>query len=568
MAEFPAWGIHVTTASVRGVKIEEIDGELRIVAHDQADFADDIDDVNSLEKHGALAHALAVFMKRHDMSRCRVFVSVDAVSAFNRFVRAPMVQDENLMRILAYEAQQQIPFDLEGVFWDHKVLDVRQDDGEVDVLLFAIKKEVVDERIRRLSKLRFPVDGLQLGPLALYNFAVNERLVKDGQILVSVDFDRIELLLCHEKKLWFRTLPMGFHPMFGEISKAYDVRHRQAVKIVRGEFDLEDKEALKKIIRSNSERLSREVSRMISYFDGALEKVTLSSVVLIPGSVLVPPMTQTLKKLTGLEIHTLKSFRRIPVAMPEISPNIAGLAHATGLALQALGKSDVDIKLFPLTMERVIAGRRVFYVLSILLLFVMIAGMWLVVDSGRNEIIDAQDQLALKTIERDQLSTEFNQVRKERQLKDEIMPYRQAGDHRLVPAQATTAVLRAVEAANLDLGAAERIHVALLKTKVAPDDGKAIGSTAMKASRRIELTVGLVEGETPQAARRSVESGLFKHLARDRRLSGFKIDQEFIAANLVARPPADVDDLELRRRFIILKTSFVFEAAGQKEPAK
>ncbi|MCB1282594.1 MAG: pilus assembly protein PilM, partial [Salinibacterium sp.] len=129
MADFPAWGIHLTTSSLRGIKLERAeDGEkIRVVAHDQIDFAEDIEDVTSLDRHGPLLHALAVFSKRHDLQKCRVIVSVDGATAFNRFVSAPLVQGESLARILAFEAQQQIPFDLEEVYWDYKSLDVRQE---------------------------------------------------------------------------------------------------------------------------------------------------------------------------------------------------------------------------------------------------------------------------------------------------------------------------------------------------------------------------------------------------------------------------------------------------------
>ena len=128
MADLPVWGIHVTTSSVRGIKLGRAESGYEVLGHDQYDFAEDIEDVLSLDRHGALAHALHVFAKRHDFNRARVIVSVDGSTAFNRFVSTPLVEGESMQRLLEYEAQQQIPFSLDTVHWDHKVLNVDEAD--------------------------------------------------------------------------------------------------------------------------------------------------------------------------------------------------------------------------------------------------------------------------------------------------------------------------------------------------------------------------------------------------------------------------------------------------------
>ncbi|MFT7617634.1 MAG: type IV pilus assembly protein PilM [Planctomycetota bacterium] len=561
MAEFPAWGIHVSNTSVRGVKIEDVNGDLQVVAHDQIDYVEDIEDLSSLENAGAMLHALAVFQKKHDMNRCRVFVSVDSATAFNRFVTAPVVQGEELMRILAYEGQQHIPFDLETVFWDHKVLDVRQEEGEVDVLLFAIKKDVVEERLRRLEKVRFPVDGVQLTPVALYNLAVAERLTQSGQLIASVDCDRIDLLLCHGKKLWFRTLPTGFHPMFAEVCEAYDVRHRAAVKIVSGDLPVDDDRPLRQIRRNEAVRLTKEIARMAAYFGGAIEGVKLESILLVPGSPQAPPLQKLLAKETGLEVNVMKSFRHLPVAMPELSPNLAGLAHPTGLALQGLGRSDIDIKLYPQDLERIIAGRRFFHVLSVLVCFITVASMWMMLDSAGSEVAKRQDSLTESVQVMDKLKKEFNSGREESELKDEIVPFHQAGLHRVAIVEGVSGILETIAATNAK-NPGLNLVVSLLETKI--DSGRDANEVSQTA-RRIELILGSVDLNNRDEVLKQINDMLFATLGKDQRFSQFSVDGDYLSEQASAKPTPDIEKRTLRRRFRMFKTSFFYDGAKSAE---
>ncbi|MCB9831951.1 MAG: pilus assembly protein PilM [Planctomycetes bacterium] len=562
MADLPVWGIHITTASVRAVKLERIEGEIRVVAHDQLDFADDIEDVASLDRHLALVHALAVLMKRHDLGRARVMVSVDAATSFNRFLSAPMVENENLMRILAYEAQQQIPFDLDQVHWDHKVLELREGDREADVLLFAIKKELVEERLRRLQKLRFPVDGVQLGPIALYNFAVRERLVRDGQVLVSVDFDRCDVIACLGKRLWFRSLPIGFHPLFKAVAEAYGVGHRQAVKIVRGELEVDDEAELEQARRSVGEKIARELSRMISYFAGAVPELTPRSIVYFPGSPIQVPVVPYLQRLSGLEVHTFKSFRQLPVAMPELSPNLAGLAQAAGLGLQLLGEADIDIKLYPPDLERLITGRRVFWAASIVLLFIMVAAIWMMLDSSRARVEEADVELGKMVREAEGLIEVFNSERRERQLRDDMEPYVTAGRHRLVPAMAADRLLDVLERAQADQDPDQRLYLAALDTRIVAEGGAA-AALAESGSRRLELVVGMVDLGGAKAAEDYLRRQIWPRLEASGHFRDLKVKNSFTGVRLSAAPKPQEEGVEYRRRFVMLELSCLYEAGEE-----
>lgn len=558
MGDLPAWGIHVTTSSLRAAKLVKVGEEVHVVAYDQLDFTEDIEDVNSLDRLGPQLHALNVFQKRHNLTKSRVFVSADGVTAFNRYVAAPLVHGESLSRILAYEAQQQIPFDLEDVYWDFKSLDVRQEDGEADVLLFAVKREVVDERIRRFQKMHIPLDGVQLSPLALYNWACREHLVKDGVAIVSVDIDRIEILICFRGRFWFRILPTGTHVLHAELREALGVKHRQVVKILRGEESCPDAEVKAEVMETVGRRLARQVAQTLAYYEGAIDGLRMQGVVFLPTASIVPPMAGALGEETGLKIYGAKSFRHLKIAeeiiTPELGRSVAPLAHAVGLALQGLGEAEVAVRLYPHDLERVISGRRIFWVLSalVLLLFVGIAAF-----QSRRHVEDVRDMnetLASRTGELEAGRLKYREISQVDRIKAAILPYREAGRHRLAPVRAADLVLTLLDDPSKNPKDAGQVHLLGLDTGLS--DSMGMGSPGR---REVSLLLGVRQNGSREEALALLRSRFLEPLASDWRIKDLKEGEDYAASSLSFGPTPDIETKELRRRFLMLRVSFVHD---------
>src|SRR5438105_531739 len=70
--------------------------------------------------------------------------AVPGQSVFARFVKLPSVDEEKIERIIAFEAQQNVPFPIDEVVWDYQL--VGGGDGEpIQVVLVAIKVDLLDD---------------------------------------------------------------------------------------------------------------------------------------------------------------------------------------------------------------------------------------------------------------------------------------------------------------------------------------------------------------------------------------------------------------------------------------
>lgn len=381
MNQYPAWGVDVTAVSVRGAKIAlSDDGTPRLVAWDVIDYAEEVDDLHALSRLGVIARGVGHFRSRHPLARSRSWVSLRSEGAFNRTVTVPPVNDESLDRLLDYEAQQQVPYPLDEVFWDRRVLEIGEQ-GEARVSIYAIRKALVDDRLRKLAKMGLPVDGMQLRALALQNFCSFEGLFEAGTVVVDFDYASTNILIHDGTETWFMTLPMGGVDLVEAIREELGLQHKMAVRLARGEGKPADVEAYKALRLRVATELVEEIGSRTSFWFGTRPDVRPSSVVVFHSHPTVPPLQALLKRELGLPVFVPRGFRRLTVDPDVVTAGIQeqfpGLAKAVGLGLQGVGRAEVEAKLFPAGIERDLGRRRAGWVAAaILLLLLFLVGAW------------------------------------------------------------------------------------------------------------------------------------------------------------------------------------------------
>src|SRR5438105_1722174 len=104
--------------------------------------------------------ALAEMAAELQIKRGNINYTVAEESTFTRFVRLPPIENEKIERIIAFEAQQNVPFPIDQVVWDYQLIG---GGGEpVQVILVAIKSDLLEEinQVVELTGLRTAVVDL------------------------------------------------------------------------------------------------------------------------------------------------------------------------------------------------------------------------------------------------------------------------------------------------------------------------------------------------------------------------------------------------------------------------
>lgn len=118
-----------------------------------------------------IAKAVRTLISEHKITTKHAVFSVPGQNVFIRRIRFPRTNEERMHRIVAYEAKQQIPFPPESSLMEYQVFDYG-DSAEVEVLLAAIKSDIVTEFMNLVNKCGLKPVMISVTSLALFNFHV------------------------------------------------------------------------------------------------------------------------------------------------------------------------------------------------------------------------------------------------------------------------------------------------------------------------------------------------------------------------------------------------------------
>jgi type IV pilus assembly protein PilM len=203
------WGLDMGRSALKAIKLKPAaDGKVEIVAYDYIEHAKILSQPDA-DRHALIGSALEKFLSRNDISKDLVVVSVPGQHTLARFTKLPPVAPKRIPDIVRYEADQQIPFDMDEVIWDYQTFK-QEDMPDVEVGIFAMKRELIREHLLHFEQAAIEPIAVQSGPLAVYNAAHFEGLIgAETTILVDIGAENTDLIIATKESLWTRTVPIG-----------------------------------------------------------------------------------------------------------------------------------------------------------------------------------------------------------------------------------------------------------------------------------------------------------------------------------------------------------------------
>ncbi|MCC6215117.1 MAG: general secretion pathway protein GspL [Polyangiaceae bacterium] len=124
----------------------------------------------SVEVAGSLDAALASCLAQVGPHTGSVVACLEGDRVFVNRLALPAVASKQLSEVLAYELEAQLPIELDGLVWDHRVLARARRDGPLLVLTGAARLDHVRDRIELIRRVAArEVDRVGCGPLPLAN---------------------------------------------------------------------------------------------------------------------------------------------------------------------------------------------------------------------------------------------------------------------------------------------------------------------------------------------------------------------------------------------------------------
>jgi len=304
-----------------------------------------------------------------------VFACLPSQAVFSRFLKLPGATPEDVESIVGFEAQQNIPFPIEEVVWNHQIMGDRRDESW-DIALVAIKTEQLTEVLDAATRGGLWARNVDVAPMALYNaFRFNYPEVEESALLIDLGARTTNLIFSENGRAFSRSIPIGGNAISAAIAKEFeqDITLAEKLKIEKGLVGLggayadpEDpiEARLSKVIRNTMTRLHAEIARSVNFYRSSHGGSTPLRVFLCGGSTPLRYIAEFFVEKLQARVEFFNPLKNVVVAegaLPEETPPSSyGLGELVGCALRGLGNCPMEIALTPpAVVQAQIMARRI-----------------------------------------------------------------------------------------------------------------------------------------------------------------------------------------------------------------
>jgi len=352
MAQNAVWGLDIGQGSLKAVRARKTGNKIEILAFDYVEYnLTNID--NDAELDAAVRQALTTFLGRYDVAGDEIIVSAPAHSALIRFIKLPPVERKKIKDIVRYEAHQQIPFPLEEVIWDYQTLDRGFVPGEeVEVGIFAMRKEVIHRFLSNLMLVNLESSVLQVAPIAVYNFIMYERPPSAGAVIViDIGANNTDLLIVSQDRVWTRNLPIAGNDLTNAIGREFNLPFEKAEtlkrKAAKSKFQAKIYEAMKPALKG----LIDELQRSVGYYKSVNAGQRIDHILVMGSAFKLPGLGRFLLNNLQYEVRKLGAAQNYVIDnalnIDSYRENPLGFGVALGLVTQGLGMGSMTTNLMP-----------------------------------------------------------------------------------------------------------------------------------------------------------------------------------------------------------------------------
>jgi len=320
------------------------------------------DGTQEATREAAMLKGMQEMLSKHSYDSRNVNVCAPGYHTFSKFVKLPPVDTSKVTQIIQYEAQQNVPFPLEEVVWDYQILGAAPT-GELEVLLVAVKSDVVESLFRIAEKAGLRLQLVDVSPAALCNaFRYNYGDLEGCTMLLDIGAKTSNLLFFEKGSVYSRGINIGANSITQDFAKESKLPYDEAerVKILEGFVSLggayEEPEnphqaAISKIARQVLTRLHIQVNQTIQFYRGQQGGSPPERLFLSGGATSMPYTAQFFSEKLNLHVEYFNPLRNLHIdpglSREELAKVAYSLGEVVGLGLRNLAHCPVELNLMP-----------------------------------------------------------------------------------------------------------------------------------------------------------------------------------------------------------------------------
>jgi type IV pilus assembly protein PilM len=335
-------GLDIGSSAVKLCVLKETKRGLELQAFDHTSLPPETIVDGALMNATVVADAINELLNRNKVRHKETALSVSGNTVIIKKITLPLMTQEELEESIQWEAEQYIPFDINDVFIGFEVLAPRTEQGQMDVVLVAAKKEMINDYVAvchetGLNPMVVDVDAFALQNMYEVNYGFHEN---ETVVLLDVGNSVVSMNVVTEGITVFtRDLSIGGSDITEEIQKQLNITYREAEMYKMGQSpggggDEVLPQEVENIIQNKAEDMANEIQRSLDFYAATAADSNVDKIVASGGTAAIPSLIRTISRISGVPAEVANPFRNINYDERKFSPDqIQRLAPVAGIAV-------------------------------------------------------------------------------------------------------------------------------------------------------------------------------------------------------------------------------------------
>ena len=313
-----------------------------------------------------VGNAIAELVQELKVRGSEVRNVVSGQQVFMRFIKLPAIDIDNIEEQVGYEAQQHIPFPLEDIIYSYQELADREE-GEREVLLVAIKKDVLDNLNSQVEASSLKTRSVDCTITSLYNAYRANYEDDESVMLLDIGAKTTDIVFAEDGRFFTRSVTAAGAFITNSIAREFNLSFREAeqLKIESGVVSLgsgytddmdEQEAALATTIRTAMGRLGSEVQRTINHYRAQYKGNPPTKAYICGGGARLPFALEFLQNALNIPVEYLNPLDVIAVGPnvdeAELEQDAICMGPIVGAAITGSGTGDFNIDLVPTSVGK------------------------------------------------------------------------------------------------------------------------------------------------------------------------------------------------------------------------
>jgi type IV pilus assembly protein PilM len=285
--------------------------------------------------YGLVSDTVQGLFQEMGMKGAAVVTAVGGHDVIIKKIEMDRMKEADAREVIRWEAEQHVPFDIKSVELDFQILNPHDEGLQMEVLLVAAKRELVDNKVGLLQDAGVNPIVIDVDAFALHNaFEHNYPDAMEGIIaLVNVGHETTNVnILENGVPILTRDIPFGSRRIREDLQRERGLTAEQAEDVVQARDTVDD---LERFVDASADEVAVGIERASAFLMTREDGETLGKIYLSGGGARIPGMVESLARRMNVETHLVNPFERVPVR-PSASGDIS-IDEAAPMLLLPLG---------------------------------------------------------------------------------------------------------------------------------------------------------------------------------------------------------------------------------------